>query len=69
MVRELILGMASAFGVLNDGSQDDGCTPRQKERCRELYGTFFEATCKLCPDNPDRSVTNGQQSTAHTVGA
>ena len=51
-VRELILGVARAIGILNDDDDEhDGpCSKKKIENCRALYGDYFEATCELCPD-------------------
>jgi hypothetical protein len=62
MLRAGLLAiMKMLTGVGEEGDDETGCTPDKKEACRILYGQYFEATCAICPDNPDaKQVTDGQ---------
>jgi hypothetical protein len=57
----LLAIMKALTGVGEEGSDEGGCTADKKEACKIMYGQYFEATCAICPENPDeKEVTDGE---------
>lgn len=54
MPREILIAVAGALGLT--GGNDGGCTSEKQQTCQERYGRFFEATCRICPDNKNAVI-------------